>query len=134
MKITLNAMTLLAMVMLAGCGCNPMAPSIPEPTPVITHQVVYMATSTASENIITYIDGNGQSHQVHAGGDWFLTLTAYPSATSGGSYFVYLACASVSTEMPMQQSTVTIFVDGQVVDKNTCRNDFTLAQAYKQFK
>lgn len=124
---------LLALAALAGCSKNPAGPSTPDPTPAPTHQVIYVATSTAGDNVITYVDGDGQSHQVHAGTDWAITFTAHQLVTSNNSYYVYLACASVSAEYPMQESKITIFVDGQVYGRATCRRDYTLAWAEKQF-
>jgi len=53
-----SAAALLVLVMAStGCGKNPSGPSTPDPAPEVTHQVIYVATSTAGDNVVTYVDG-----------------------------------------------------------------------------
>ena len=60
-----------------------------------------------------------------------MTFTAHRG--NNGSFYVYLACASVSTEQPSQTSTIMMLVDGQLFGKSTCQRNYTLAWAEKQF-
>jgi hypothetical protein len=120
----------ILLLFLVGCDKNPTGPSPDlEPTLVTTHQVIYLASSTAGDNIITYVDGDGQSHQVHAGEEWAITFTAH-----NGSFYVYLACASVSKEYSSQNSAVRIFIDGKLVGKDVCQRNCTLAWVEKQYQ
>lgn len=118
------------LLLMVGCGKNPAGPSA-EPTSEVTHQVIYSASSTAGDNVITYVDGDGQSHQVHAGEEWAITFTAHRS--NNGSFYVYLACASVSQEYPSQTSSIRMFVDGKLVGKSSCQRNYTLAWAEYQY-
>lgn len=127
-RITLFGLILI-LAGLTGCGKNPMGtdpqPTVTAPKTEVAYQITYKAESTALDNVVTYVDGQGQSHQVHVGQYWELNFTAHK--LNNDSFYVYLANASCSTENATQITTVKFYVDGVLVKESTCQRNYTLA-------